>query len=95
MNTAYPMQNQKTEEICPAVKATDEEIERKANEFEGCLVKNMKFHILSDVCLDNHEHSIPTIPATQCPHSGQKRYVSLRSHKIFLLMFYSTLLITG
>ena len=80
MNTAYPMQNQVTEEICQAVKDTDEEIERKARETKnqfgrqcGCQVKNMKPFILSDVCLDNHEHSIPTIPDKECPHEGQKR----------------------
>ena len=73
MNTAYPMQNQTTEEICQAVKDTDEEIERRAREYEGCQVKNMKPFILSDVCLDNHEHSIPTIPEKECPHKGQQQ----------------------
>ena len=73
MTTAYPMQNQETEEICQAVKDTDEEIERKAREWKGCQVKNMKPFILSDVCLDNHEHSIPTIPDKECPHSGHMR----------------------
>ena len=32
MNTAYPMQNQVTEEICQAVKDTDEEMERLTKE---------------------------------------------------------------
>ena len=73
MNTAYPMQNQTTEEICQAVKDTDEEIERKARERWGCQVENMKPFILSDVCLDIDEHSIPTVPDKACHHSGQKR----------------------
>ena len=73
MNTAYPMQNQVTEEICQAVKDTDEEIKRTAREPGGCKVKKMKQYILSDVCLDNHDHSIPTIPDKECPHSGQMR----------------------
>ena len=73
MNTAYPIQNQKTEEICQAVRDTDKEIESEAKESHGITVRNMKPFILSDVCLDNHEHSIPTIPDKECPHSGQKR----------------------
>ena len=73
MNTAYPMQNQSTEEVCQAVKDTAEEIERKAREDEGYKVKNMKLYISSDVCLDNNDHSIPTIPDKECTHKGQKR----------------------
>ena len=62
MNTAYPMQNQVTEEICQAVKDMDKEMERKARERKGCQVENIKPYILSDVCLVNHDHSIPSSP---------------------------------
>ena len=72
MNTAYPMQNQVTEEICQAVMDTDQEIERKAREDEGCMVKNMKQYILSDVCLVKNKHSIPSVPDKECPHKEQK-----------------------
>ena len=67
------MQNQVTEEICQAVKDKDQEIERKAREWDGCKVKNMKPFILSDVCLVNHEHSIPSVPDKECLHKEQKR----------------------
>ena len=73
MNTAYPMQNQLIEGIYQAVMDSDKEIKRKAREFRGCKVNNMKPHILSYVCLENHDHSIPSIPDKECPHSGQRQ----------------------
>ena len=74
MNTEYPMQNQKSEEICQAVKDIDYEIERDIVQEHGWLPTwKMKRYILSDICIENHDHSIPTIPDKKCPHSGLKR----------------------
>ena len=72
------MQNQKTENTCNIVKETEEEIKRSAieakneqNDFIGFLVKNMKRHILSNLCLIQRDQSIPIIK--KCKHTGEKR----------------------
>ena len=73
INELYPMLNEKTEEQCEFVKDTEREIERssliKDDSSEigvGCKVKDMKPHILSDLCLILNEKSIPHVKA--CHH---------------------------
>ena len=76
------MQNSITESICKVVKERDEAIvknvmERKFESGKRCVsiglkVDNIKPHILSDLCLNHVEHSIPSIKA--CWHLGERRY---------------------
>ena len=72
--------NEKAEEECPVVKANEEAIIRKAKEMKhevegglhvGCMVENMKPHILSDLCLTQQKKSIPAVKP--CKHSAEKR----------------------
>ena len=72
LNMKFPMQNQMTERNCQAVKKIYDEIERKATQVTyKCKVKNMRDHILHDLCLNMHEKSIPTIKV--CHHTGVRR----------------------
>ena len=77
MNEAFPMMNEKAEEECPVVKANESAIIRDAKGmkfkdlYTGCMVKNMKPHILSDLCLDQKEKSIPAVKT--CHHPAEKR----------------------
>ena len=85
MNEKYPIQNQTTEDMCPAVKETQEEIEKIVREkvfvengnwhLKEILVKEMKPHILSNICLD-FQGKIPTMPTEECPHTGQNRSIN-------------------
>ena len=78
MNEAFPMMNEKAEEECPVVKATDEAIIRQAKEMKhekgdyiGCMVENMKPHILSDLCLVQKVMWIPAVK--KCHHPAERR----------------------
>ena len=74
----FPLQNQGTEGSCSLVKEIDNEIMMSAMTMEhengmdiGCTVENMKPYILSDLCLVQHEHSIPSVK--ECCHSDSQR----------------------
>ena len=82
LNEAFPMMNEKAEEECPVVKATEEAIIRDAKEmkfkvegyptlYTGCMVENMKPNILSDLCLVQNKMSIPAVKT--CHHPAEKR----------------------
>ena len=76
MNEKYPIQNQTTEDMCPAVKEMQEEIEKiKMASGAMLLVREMKPHILSNICLD-FQGKIPTMPNEDCPHTGQNRSIN-------------------
>ena len=81
MNKIYPIQNQATEDMCPAVKETQKEIKEIARGMSSylrgynILVKEMKPHILSNICLD-FQGKIPNMPTEDCPHTGQNRSLS-------------------
>ena len=79
VNEHFPLQNQSSEDMCNVVRENEEEIVKNAMEMEhesgmgiGCLVENMKPHILSELCLLQKEHSIPSLK--ECHHSGTMRY---------------------
>ena len=71
INEDYPMQNQKTEGICRSVKKTEDKIKSQALRHMGCMVKNMKPYILSDICITVDDASVPTIK--ECNHPDEKR----------------------
>ena len=61
--------------MCNVVKEHDEQIVKSAMEYDmgiGCMVENMKVHILSELCLIQNEYSIPSL--RECRHSGTMRY---------------------
>ena len=79
LNEKFPMMNEMAEEEFQLVKATEEGIVRSAKElkheggdlYTGCMVENMKPHILSDLCLIQKEKSIPSVKP--CHHPAEKR----------------------
>ena len=70
MNEKYPIQNQRTEEECCAVKEMQKKIEGIAKGM--FLVKEMQPYILSNICVTFQEPK-PTIPSDGCIHTGQAR----------------------
>ena len=79
MNEDFPMMNEKAEEECPVVKEAiirnakemKFEVEGYQTRYTGCMVENMKPHILSDLCLVQKEKSIPD--TKPCHHSAERR----------------------
>ena len=67
----YPMQNQETEGICKIVADMENDIKRNAKDWDGCMVENMRPHILSDICITINDKSLPSIK--DCHHSDEKR----------------------
>ena len=78
MNEKFPLLNQNTECTCRVVRENENEIVKNAMEMKnengfdiGCMVENMKPHILSELCLIQKEQSIPFLK--ECHHSGKMR----------------------
>ena len=66
------MQNQKTEGICESIEKTDKKLRYQALSHMGCMVKNIKPHILSDICISVDEKtSVPNIK--DCTHPDERR----------------------
>ena len=77
VNEKFPMQNEGTEYLCKVVRETNRFIEKNAkrmkhNDYIGCMVEEMKPHVLSNLCVwQEGEATIPSIK--ECKHSGKMR----------------------
>ena len=71
MLETYPMLNQHTEKMCTIVWDRECDIKRNAREWDGCIVENIKPHILSDLCIIPNDKSLPTV--RECHHSDENK----------------------
>ena len=69
----YPMQNQESEKTWKFNKHVDDAIEEIVKNKGPFQVRNMKSHILSDLCIVVKEKSLPD--QKECQHLGNERQV--------------------